>query len=102
MSSVDVLAIPRGSLVVLHDVRLDDPKAAAEAVRKAAGHDEFALLCTEGSGRVQVISDPEKLPEWLARRLVSASQVRSAALAKVRPAGPVAPTEVRPAASVRR
>lgn len=102
MSSVQVLAVPRGSLVILHDVRLDDPKGAAEAVRKAAGHDEFALLCTEGSGRVQVISDPDKLPEWLARRLASAGEVRAAVLAKVRPSGPVAPSQVRSAASVRR
>ena len=102
MSRVDVLPIPRGSLVILHDVRLDDPQSVAEAVRKAAGHDEFALLCTEGSGRVQVISDPDKFPEWLARRLASAGSVRAAVLAKVRPSGPAAPSEVRAAASLRR
>lgn len=99
MNRAQILSVPRGSVIVLHDVVLDDESAIAESLRKAVGHDEFVILCTYGDGRVRVITDPDDFPAWLARQV---ADPRQRILDRVRPKGPVAPSVVRSAASLRR
>ena len=75
MASVDVVQVPEGSLVVLRNVVLPahprDREDMVANLRKALGHDKFALLSvSDRLSKVEVISDPADFPEWLAEAIV--------------------------------
>ena len=54
---VEVLPVPEGSIVWLHNVDFDPAtiEDAQDAMLKAVGHDRFVLLFTHGAGIVEVL-----------------------------------------------
>lgn len=74
-SRVEVLAVPEGSIVWLHNVDLGDEEAVAHAarhLRRQIGHDRFVMLQTNGAGRVDVLGEDE-----LAARVGAALELRT-------------------------
>lgn len=82
MSTAQVLSVPEGSLIVLTGVHFgsewDPPDCNAEAqatgefidqIAEAVGHHKFALINLADDGNVEVLSDPEQFPEWLAEKI---------------------------------
>lgn len=69
MGEVKVLPVPKGSIVWLHDVLVTDGDEDADIaltirmkLSDAFGHDEFAVLLTDGGGLVDVLG-PDDLIE---------------------------------------
>ncbi len=64
-SRVEVLPVPKGSIVWLHNIDLGPPDQVGEAydaLLKGIGHTEAVVLCTNGDGIVDVLG-PDDLVE---------------------------------------
>lgn len=79
---VEVLQVPPGSIVWLHNIELGDHGAVADALRhvqEQVGHDRFAVLHTAGVGVVEVLGEDE-----LVGRIHDALELRTPAEWEVR------------------
>lgn len=92
MAEVTVEQIPPGSLIIMRGIQIDPPELVdelAETLRHHLGHEQLAVLVLdEANGKVEVVSDVESFPTWLAAALEDERERRLAAHVAKAPARP--------------